>query len=100
MRLLSALVVAACFAAVPAHAHAQEPTPMPEPTPVLAPLAPQGQTWNLISGEVVPLIVIDYFQLEYERVLSPSLGGIAIRGRADYLYLGVFSLGDIGAGVH
>lgn len=98
MRLALAVASVLVLAAPPLFA--QEPEPSPAATPVLNPPPPAGETRNLISGEIVPLVVINYLQLEYERVLDPSLGGIAVRGRADYLWVGVFSLGDVGAGVH
>jgi hypothetical protein len=109
--LLFAFAISLGAAAVPAIAHAQDtegsstvpeamPTPYPGATPVTHPPPPEGEIGNMASGEIVPLYVLDYLQVEYERVLIPGVGGVAFRGRADYLNLGLFDLSDFGMGVH
>lgn len=86
--------------ALPAAAQAQAPTPTPDPLmpKVLVddPLAPD----NLLSGYVLPLIVVNVVGVEYERVVHPALGGIAVRGHLDYIFLGVFDLLGTGIGGH
>lgn len=96
--LLAAVTVALVAAASPARA--QEPPPSAPPVENAAPAPARAQAWNLISGEIVPLVVVNYLQVEYERVLSPRYGGIAVRGRADYIWFGLFSIGDVGGGLH
>lgn len=82
-------------------AFAQSPEPSLEPAPAPAPAAaPRPAPENLVSGSILPLIVVNTIGVEYERVIHPAIGGIAGRAHMDYVFLGVFDMFGIGAGVH
>lgn len=74
-------------------ASAQSPAASPAPPPRAAPE-------NLVSGYILPLLVLNTVGVEYERVLHPAVGGIAGRAHMDYVFLGIFDMFGIGAGVH
>ena len=74
----------------------QDPAPAATPESPESPQAPP----NLVSGSLVPLIVVNTVGVEYERMLHPTLGGIAVRGHLDYVFLGIFDAAGVGVGVH
>ncbi len=55
---------------------------------------------NLLSGYILPLLVVNTVGVEYERVIHPAIGGIAMRAHTDYVFLGLFDMFGAGAGVH
>jgi len=91
---------------VPLAAAAQEPAPEPTPAETHDPLRPKVviddplSPDNLVSGYLLPLVVVNVVGAEYERVVHPALGGIALRGHLDYIFLGVFDVFGAGIGGH
>lgn len=106
IRSIACALAAATVLSVSTRARAADPSPAPAPTPSTASLpaaaaAPKGDTpYNLLSGELYPFIILDTIQLEYERVITPTLGGVAVRARTDLFYIGIFYLVDFGTGLH
>ena len=87
-------VIAAALLLSAGRASAQSADPSPAPT-ALAP-APE----NLVSGYILPLLIVNTVGVEYERVIHPAIGGIATRGHMDYVFLGLFDMFGVGAGLH